>query len=84
MRKIVFWIFWILSYNSLYSQDSLFRKGSPPLAIKMLKITVYDIRYKNYSNPNGPVYIIDKKKVVCIKYKNGEVDSLDAYSPALL
>nr|MBK9651156.1 hypothetical protein [Bacteroidota bacterium] len=45
----------------------------------MLKITVYDIRYKNYSNPNGPVYIIDKKKVVCIKYKNGEVDSLDAY-----
>lgn len=76
MRKIVFWLFWMLSYNSLYSQDSLFRKGSPPLAIKMLKITVFEIMYKNYSNPNGPVYIIDKKTAWYIKFENGEVDSL--------
>ena len=42
------------------------------------EVTSTEIRYKKSSNPNGPLYSIEKEKVLSIKYSNGEVEKFDS------
>ncbi len=74
VRKIV--LFLILVPFLLHSQDTLYTKLSPPLAINTVSINRTSVKYKRYSNLQGPHYVIDKKDVVCIKFASGKIDSL--------
>ena len=42
---------------------------------KVVEITESLLKYKKYSNLDGPVYTIDKKQVLVVHYENGEQES---------
>lgn len=75
--KIRFFILYLLFVPAiLNAQDTLYIKGQPPVAGKVVEISEDAIRYKKVSNPDGPVYVVKKRSTVRIVYQNGEIDSL--------
>ncbi|MGZ3884124.1 MAG: hypothetical protein ACXVPQ_00330 [Bacteroidia bacterium] len=67
-----------------YAQDQLFKKDNTKLDVKVLEITPSEIKYKLFSNPDGPMYTILKNEVALIIYKNGQHEAFaDAPQPVV-
>lgn len=59
---------------TFFSQDIIFKKDAEEIQAKVMEIGTNDIKYKKFSNPNGPTYVISKNDLFMIKYENGEKD----------
>jgi hypothetical protein len=57
-----------------YSQDIISLRTGGQIRSKILEITPSDIRYKNFDNQAGPVYVVNKSDVLNILYENGTKD----------
>lgn len=64
----------ILCSVNVYAQDVIVMKDGSSIISKVLEVNQNDIKYKKYSNQNGPTYTIDKDGVMSINYENGERD----------
>ena len=73
MRKILFFMLLICSAN-ISAQDVIVKKDGSTIISKVLEVTIADIKYKKFSNQNGPTYTISKSDVMAINYENGEKD----------
>lgn len=73
MKKILFFIFLICSVN-VSAQDVIVKNDGSTIISKVLEVNIADIKYKKFSNPNGPTYTISKSEVMAINYENGEKD----------
>jgi hypothetical protein len=56
------------------SQDYLFTINYDTLKTKILEVNEYDVKYKDFDNLEGPVYIINKYRIDKIIYQNGKVE----------
>ncbi len=64
----------LLATTLLVGQDIIFEKSGKEIKSKVIKITKTTIEYRKFSNPDGPIYTIEKSDVFFIKYKNGDKD----------
>jgi hypothetical protein len=65
----------------LLAQDVIYRTDGGKIEAKVLEVGINEIKYRIFSNPDGPVYTVSKSKVVLITYQNGTHDvigSMDA------
>lgn len=68
------------------AQDVLYKTDNTKQEVKVTEINGTSIKYKEFSNPNGPLYVINKNEVALIVYQNGKheafnkVDVSPAYS----
>ncbi|MDY6297838.1 MAG: hypothetical protein SPL50_06105 [Alloprevotella sp.] len=76
MKKI---IVFVLAFMPLMAnaQDVIVKKDGSTILSKVLEVNPSDIKYKKFSNQNGPTYTIDKAEVMSINYENGEKDLFD-------
>ncbi|HBG70911.1 MAG: hypothetical protein A2W93_08710 [Bacteroidetes bacterium GWF2_43_63] len=58
----------------LFAQDTIFTKGTTTIAAKVSEITEGEIKYRKFSNLNGPLYSISTNEVFKIRYENGEIE----------
>ncbi len=58
--------------KALIAQDKIHKTDKSVIDAKVLEISTSEIKYKKFSNPNGPAYIIPKLEVSMIVYENGE------------
>ena len=58
------------------AQDTLIKMNESRLVTRIIEINPKTIKYKNFSNPDGPDIIIDRRDVSRIVYANGTVDSI--------
>ena len=70
-NQILFITLFLLCYTTLFCQDLLIKKDSSRLEVKLLEVNPFSLKFKLYSNLNGPDYIIDKMEVALIIYQNG-------------
>jgi len=72
----MFIIISLLCFNALFikAQDKIHTTDNTVIEAKVIEINDAEIKYKKFSNPNGPSYVIDKLKVSMIVYENGEKD----------
>lgn len=56
------------------AQDVIIMRSGEETQAIVQEIGDAQIRYKRFSNPNGPTYTMNKNEVFMIKYKNGEKD----------
>jgi hypothetical protein len=70
-NQILFITLFLLYSTTFFSQDLLIKKDSSRLEVKLLEVNPLSLKFKLYSNLNGPDYIIDKKEVALIIYQNG-------------
>ncbi|MDR1847160.1 MAG: PorT family protein [Bacteroidales bacterium] len=63
-----------LNAGVMNAQDIITKTNGDEIQVKVTKITDTQIEYKKFSNPDGPVYTINKKEIFRIKYENGETE----------
>lgn len=77
MKKIYFvFLMSILSQN-VFSQDVIVKRDGSSIISKVLEVNTDNVKYKKYSNLNGPTYTINKSELFSINYENGEKDMFD-------
>jgi hypothetical protein len=62
----------ILSVFSSYAQDVIVKTDGSAVVCKVLTIDNSYVKYKKYSNLNGPIYAVSVADVSAITYENGE------------
>ena len=74
MKHLILSITGLLIVNLTQAQDTLYTRNGDVINAKVAEITQLEIKYKKTSNPDGPLYTIDKDEVALIHYKNGSKD----------
>ena len=72
--KILLIVLGLTLSNQLFSQDLIIKKNGDEIESVVVEITESNIKYRKYTNSDGPIYSILKSEVFMIKYKNGEKD----------
>jgi hypothetical protein len=65
-----------------FSQDTLTLDNGKKLGVKVIEIDNKTIKYKLFSNLEGPLYIKDKSEVRKVQYQNGEFEEFKNQSAA--
>lgn len=70
MKRIIL-LFSVLLVTQVFSQDLLFKTDSTKLEVKILEINPTEIKYKLFSDEDGPTNTVLKSEVAVIVFKNG-------------
>ena len=62
---------------SAFSQDLINKRNGESVEAKIESIEQTIIKYKNFNNLNGPIYIIDKNDVESIKFENNTIEEFE-------
>jgi hypothetical protein len=60
--------------NFAQAQDIITKKNGDDIKAKVLEVNQNEIKYKSFSNPDGPLFVIYKSDVLLIRYENGTKD----------
>lgn len=66
---------------SLSAQDRIVKTDNTQIEARVLEISPEQIRYKRFSNPDGPTYVLPIGDVDHIRYANGETESFRPAQP---
>lgn len=78
MKNVFLLILALTGMYSGYSQDIIYYKmTTDSTLVKILEVNVDDIKYKKYSNLEGPTYTINKSDIAKIVYHNGDIEYYD-------
>lgn len=75
MKKFILLALLVTVNLSAFAQDLIVLKDGTVIKSKVTEIGIQEIRYKKWSNLEGPSYVIEKSDVLSINYENGEVES---------
>lgn len=64
------------------AQDMIVKRNAQAEEIpaKVIEVGENQIRYRKFSNPDGPIYTISRSEVFFIRYENGEKEVITAYA----
>ena len=62
-------------FSLCYGQDKIYRNNGKIVEAKVLEIASDEIRYKEVSNPDGPIYILETDKIAKIVFANGKTQT---------
>jgi hypothetical protein len=82
MKRLFFFSIAILCSILSSGQDIITKLDGSELEAKILEVGIDEIRYKDHSNLDGPVYVIRKAEVFMIKYQNGTKEVIKQEAPA--
>lgn len=76
MKKFLLFLMLALTGGAMKcaAQDVIVKKDGSTIVSKVLEITSTEVKYKKFTNQNGPTYTILKDEVQAINYENGEKD----------
>ena len=84
MKKFFFALSLLFLCNTLsgVAQDLIVKIDATQIKAKVMEITSDAVRYKRFSNPDGPTYVLSVAEIDYIRYVNGEVDRFKKSAPA--
>lgn len=71
MKNLLVFLF-LLCSASVSAQDVIVKKDGSTILSKVIEIGTSEVKYKKYTNQNGPTYSISKSEIQTINYENGE------------
>lgn len=75
MKKILSLFIVLLSLpGGVFAQDRIVRTDGSEIEAKVTEISPDEVRYKRFSNPDGPTYVLPVSRIRRIAYPNGETD----------
>ena len=74
MKKLSIIIVLLCASLVSIAQDVIVKKDGTTIQSKVMEINGNEIRYKKWSNQEGPMYSISRSEVNSINYQNGEVE----------
>ncbi len=77
MKTTLFIIFFIGLSFTYEAQDILYLSNGSKLTVKVTEINSTDIKYKDFTNLEGPIYVVSKSELVLIQFSNGVSEVLN-------
>ena len=74
MKELFIFLITVAGFLNSYGQDIITLKNGDEIKSKVLEVNPDLIKYKNWTNMDGPIYSIVKGDVFMIKYSNGTKD----------
>ncbi|MXV49471.1 hypothetical protein GS399_00685 [Pedobacter sp. HMF7647] len=74
MKTIYLSLFTLFTSLIAYSQDKLYKKGGEVVEVKVLEVGTGEVKYKLFSDPDGPAYAVDRDQLIKIVYKDGRTE----------
>lgn len=74
MKRVLLFLM-LLSATSVFAQDVIVKKDGSTILSKVVEVGSTEVKYKKFSNQNGPTYTITKAEIQAINYENGEKDT---------
>jgi len=71
MKQSLFLIILTLIFSASYCQDKIYRNNGKIVEAKILEIASDEVRYKEFNNQDGPIYILETDKIKKIVFANG-------------
>lgn len=72
--KKLFLALLILIGNYVHAQDIITKKNGDDIKAKIVEVNQNEIKYKSFTNPDGPLFVIYKSDILLIRYENGTKD----------
>ena len=84
MNKRIFVSLGILSvmFFGLSAQDIIVTRDSKKIEAKVTEVNRDDVKYKVFTNQEGPTYTLPKSDIASIVYQNGQVDTFETPASA--
>ena len=60
-----------MTVQMVSAQDIIVKKDGSTIVSKVLEVNTDNIKYKKFSNQNGPTYTINLTDVMAVNYENG-------------
>lgn len=75
MKKFLLF-FLLLTFIShiSFTQDKIFRKNGKIVEAKIVEIGSDEIKYKEFNNPDGPIYVLETDRISKIVYADGRTE----------
>ncbi len=67
----------LFAVSFVNAQDVLVTMDSKSIKVKVLEINDQEVKYKDFENPDGPVYVMKKSEINIIVYQNGKVETFN-------
>jgi hypothetical protein len=80
MKSILFSAIVLMS-SSLFAQDYILKKDGEKIEAKVIEVTTSVIKYRKFTQPEGPDRVIEISKVKEIIYEDGQFEKFDAPKP---
>jgi len=77
-RQVLLFMCFIAFTCVCFAQDIIITRDSRRIEAKVTEINVENIRYKQYSNQEGPTYTLPVSSIVSIVYQNGQVETFES------
>ncbi len=78
MKKILFLaLTFICTAQMVKAQDKIYRNNGKVVLAKIVEVGASEIKYKEYNNPDGPIYVLETDRVKKIVYENGKVETFE-------
>lgn len=83
MKRIIAAMAALVLSIGCYAQDMIVKKDGSIIQAKVSEIGTSEVKYKKWSNQDGPSYAIAKSDILAITYQNGEKETFEtADSPS--
>lgn len=73
-RKLTLAAALLLTSAISFSQDKIYRKNGKIVEAKIIEIGADEIRYREFKNPDGPVYVLETDRISKIVYADGKTE----------
>lgn len=80
MKKLIFLLTMCVVFN-LSAQDIIVKRNGDELQCRILEVSKNEVKYKRWTNQDGPAFSEKKSNIFMIKYENGEKDMIAHSSP---
>jgi hypothetical protein len=78
MKKVLLLaLLFTCSSQLLKAQDKIYRNNGKVVLAKVIEVGASEIKYKEYNNPDGPIYVLETDRVKKIVYENGKVETFE-------
>ena len=77
MKKQIVLAMLSLAALNVAAQDVVVKKDGSTILAKVLEVNQDNIKYKKFSNQNGPTYTINLSDVMSVNYENGEKEDFN-------
>lgn len=83
MKKLILIVVLFVAANVLSAQDLIVKTDSTKVEAKITEISDFEIKYFDWDNLTGPLYIVAVDKIAYIKFANGKVTNYSSHVNSL-
>ena len=77
-KLLIFLMCFLSLCQIIKAQDIIYLNNGVKVEALVKELNVVSIKYKNFANPDGPTYVVNRQDVLLIQYQNGTVEIINS------